>query len=767
METTTIYLILLIVLFILAFSDLVVGVSNDAVNFLNAAIGSRVSSFKVVMLVAAFGILAGTLFSSGMMEVARKGIFHPQMFYFSEIMIIFLAVMVSDVIMLDLFNTFGLPTSTTVSIVFDLLGASVGMASIKLMGPAENLLPFKQYLYDHHLISSLQQSLNLGNFINSSKALAIITGILVSIVVAFTVGAFIQYLVRILFSFDYKKRIHKFGALWGGFAITFITYFILIKGVKGASFVPKDTLLWITTHSGLIMLYSFLGWTLILQVFYWLFKVNILKVIVMVGTFSLAMAFAGNDLVNFIGVPIAGFNAYEIFRANPGADPNMLRMFALGGKVAIPIYFLLGAGVVMMVTLFTSKKAKSVIKTSVDLARQDTGDERFKSNKLSKVLVRSSLNASYGIKRLIPKTILKGVERQFQPVAEDKTDPNPPAFDLIRASVILMVSSALIAFGTSLKLPLSTTYVTFMVAMGSSLADKAWGRESAVYRISGVFTVVGGWFLTALIAFTIAFSMAYLFHYGGFVAVFFMLGFAVFLFVKTSAFHKRKSEEQDENKNNMLNINNENMLDKSTATIIKNLNNIATEYGTLITGLKDENVKVLKKSKRKIDKITINTKYLKDHITLIIEKLQEESVETSYYIVTVLDYMREMLHSISFIIEPAMEHVDNNHKPLSETQIEELKGLHNLLTKMFGEMVQHIETTDFSKQEKIIGMEDTFLKKIEEVRKLQIKRIKNGSVGTRNSILYLNIINETKNLSLQAINLYKAQRDFIDFKDDK
>ncbi len=763
----TIYLILIIVLFALAITDLIVGVSNDAVNFLNAAVGSKVANFRTIMIIAALGILAGTVFSSGMMEVARKGIFHPQMFYFKEIMIIFLAVMISDVLMLDIFNTFGLPTSTTVSIVFDLLGAAVGMATIKLMSSPEDLLQFKQYLYENHLIESINQSLNLGDFINSSKALAIISGILVSVAIAFTVGAIVQYLVRIVFSFDYKKRISKFGALWGGIAITFITYFILIKGIKGASFVTDDFQIWINNNSGLLLIYSFLGWTIILQILHWLFKANVLKIIVLVGTFSLAMAFAGNDLVNFIGVPIAGYNSYEIFAQTPGANPDTLAMTQLGGKVHIPVYFLLGAGLIMVVTLFVSKKAKSVIKTSLDLARQNTGDERFKSNKISKILVRSSIEAVSGIKKIVPRKITQAIEKQFEPLPPSKQEKDPPSFDLIRASVILTVSSALIAFGTSLKLPLSTTYVTFMVAMGSSLADKAWGRESAVYRIAGVFNVIGGWFLTAIAAFTTAFIMAYIFYYGGFIAVFAMVGVAVFVFIKSKKIHTERSKKQDDNINAILDITDENMSEKAKATIINNLKTIDEEYGYLIEGLKTENIKTLKKARKKIKKITADTKYMKDHINLIIEKLHEESIETAHYIVTVLDYMREMLHSIYYTIEPALEHVDNNHKPLLKEQIKELKQIHDSLSEMFDIITEHIENKDFSNQKTVLDLGEKMLKLIESFNKAQIKRIKNGNVGTRNSILYLNILNETKNLSLQAINLYKAQRDFVDFKKGK
>lgn len=759
----SIYLIFVGILFVLAFSDLIVGVSNDAVNFLNAAVGSKVSSFKVVMIVAAAGIFAGTLFSSGMMEVARKGIFHPQMFYFSEVMIIFLAVIVANVIMLDVFNTFGLPTSTTVSIVFDLLGAAVGMATIKLMGPEEKLLPFKQYLYDHHLLENIHASLNLGDFINSSKALAIISGILVSVAIAFTVGAIVQYIARVIFSFDYEKRMNKVGALWGGISITIITYFIIIKGIKGAGILNAGQVEWMLQHSGLILLYSFIGWSLLLQLLNSLFKFNILKFIVLMGTFSLAMAFAGNDLVNFIGVPIAGFNAYDVFVHTQGADPNTLPMTALGGNVKIPMIFLLGSGLVMVITLFTSKKARSVIKTSVDLAKQDTGDERFKSGKISRLLVHASIDTAQFVNKVIPRPVRRVLDRQFEPPAKQGGKTEAPAFDMVRASVILVVSSALIAFGTSLQLPLSTTYVSFMVAMGSSLADRAWGRESAVYRISGVFSVIGGWFLTALVAFTMAFAFAFLFYYGGFIAIFIMLILSFYLFYRSAKFHKKKSQEEDENKNEILNLSDENMLEKSTSTILKNIQVITSEYESLIEGLEKEQVKTLKKSKKKIDQITSRTKYLKDHINIIIEKLQKESIETAYYIVTVLDYMREMLHSISFMIEPALEHVDNKHKPLKPDQIKELRLLFGELKKLMKRMQKHIESNDFHDQKNVIALEDELLGLIQRFRKTQIKRIKNDEVGTRNSILYLGILNESKNLVLQSVNLYKSQRDFIDF----
>lgn len=739
-----VYLIIVVLLFLLAASDLIVGVSNDAVNFLNSAVGSKVASFKVIMLVAAVGILIGTAFSGGMMEVARKGIFNPGEFYFSEIMIIFMAVMVTDVLLLDAYNTWGLPTSTTVSIVFELLGAAVGMASIKLL--------------------MSDGGITIGQFINSSKALAIIFGILLSVGVAFSVGAIIQYLTRIAFSFNFDKRIKYIGAIWGGIAFTALTYFILIKGAKGASFMSVDAKDWIKENSLIIIFYSLIGWTILLQLLYWIFRINILKIIVLVGTFSLAMAFAGNDLVNFIGVPIAGFNSWEIFQNSQGATPDGFLMTDLGGKVPTPGIFLLIAGAIMVLTLYLSKKAKSVLKTSIDLSRQDEGEERFKPTWVSKALVRSSLHASNNVKQLLPNSFVGVIARQFEPLKEKKIVKDPPAFDLIRASVNLTVASVLIAFGTSLKLPLSTTYVTFMVAMGTSLADNAWGRESAVYRISGVMAVIGGWFLTAISAFTVAFIMVYIFNYGGIYSIFGMLILVAYILYRSHIYHKKATIESDEDTQDVYSLSEENIADKSIKTITKNLKIIISAYTATIDGLEHEDKKELKKIKRELDSTTVKTKYLKDNINIIVDKLRKGSEDTAYYFVQVLDFMREMLHSMTFINKPVYEHVDNNHKPLIKVQIDELKQINIMLTRLISKIASSIESGDYSTQNEIQSLLVKFIEQIEVDNKNQIKRIKNAVVGTKNSILFLNIINESKYLALHGVNLYKSQRDFVDYK---
>lgn len=737
----TIYLIIVVLLFLLAASDLVVGVSNDAVNFLNSAIGAKVAPFKVIMLIAGLGVLVGSVFSSGMMEVARKGIFNPGEFYFSEIMIIFLAVMVTDVILLDAYNTIGLPTSTTVSIVFELLGAAVGMATIKII-MNEN-------------ITSIAQ------FINSSKALAIISGILVSVVIAFSVGAIIQYIARIMFSFNYEKRMKYLGALWGGISITALTYFILIKGAKGASFMSTETVDYFQHNATLILIASFIGWTLILQVLYLIFRINILKIIVLVGTFSLAMAFAGNDLVNFIGVPLAGYNAWQIFSSTEGGVATDFLMTGLAGKVNTPTIFLAAAGVIMVITLYTSKKAKSVVKTSLDLSRQVEGDERFKPNWFSKALVRSSMNFNQTLRAIVPNPVINFIEKQFEPVKTKMKEKDPPAFDLIRASVNLTVASVLIALGTSLKLPLSTTYVTFMVAMGSSLSDKAWGRESAVYRISGVLTVIGGWFFTAFSAFVAALIIVYIFYFGEIYAIGGMMLIVLYIVYRSHSFHKKSLENTGIDTKEVSDLNDENIGEKTVKTVIKNLKKIATATEGIVTGLETEDRKMLKKIQRDLDATTAKTKYLKDHITIIVDKLKKNSTDTAYYFVQVLDYMREMLHAISYINKPSLEHIENNHRPFSTAQIDELKMLQGHLAKFLNLIIISIETKDYKKQEEIQAVLNQYLKLIDKCNKNQINRIKEAESGTRNSILFLNILNESKHLALMGFNLYKSQRDFV------
>ena len=520
------YFVIVGILFLLAIAVLMVGVSNDAANFLNSALGSKAAPFRWIMITAAAGVLIGATFSGGMMEVARKGIFHPDQFYFAEIMIIFLAVMMTDIILLDLFNTFGLPTSTTVSIVFELLGSAEAVSVIKIRHSGEAMS-------------------NMSNYINTSSALLIIAGILLSVFIAFLVGVIVQWLVRFAFSFNYEKMYKYVASVWGGIAISIITYFIVIKGAKGSSLISENSVHWIKEHTWMILAASLVGWSIILQIIIFFTRINILKVIVLIGTFALAMSFAGNDLVNFIGVPMAGFESFKSFSAASLSDPDAFAMTSLAGPIKTPIFFLLAAGTIMVVTLFFSKKSRSVTATTIDLSRQDEGYERFNSSFLARNLVRGSIQVNNIFSKVVTKSLKGYIDKRFHPQAfQERKKKENISFDLVRASVNLVVASALIALGTSLKLPLSTTYVTFMVAMGTSLADRAWGRESAVYRITGVITVIGGWFITALCAFLLSFLLAFLIHVGGFISISILISLAIFLIIKTNGLHRKRHQKE-------------------------------------------------------------------------------------------------------------------------------------------------------------------------------------------------------------------------------
>ena len=739
-----IYLILVVVLFVLAISDLVVGVSNDAVNFLNSAIGAKAAPFKIIMAVAALGVFIGATFSSGMMEVARKSMFNPEHFYFQEIMIIFLAVMITDVVLLDLFNTFGMPTSTTVSIVFELLGAAVGVAIIKVMN---------------------DPSVSMSQYINSAKALAIISGILISVVVSFTTGAIVQYLTRAVFSFRYQKRIKYLGSLWGGIAITAITYFILVKGANGASFMTAETKSWINSNSKLIIVYSLLGWTALLQIFHWLFKLNILKLTVLVGTFALAMAFAGNDLVNFIGVPLAGFDAYKAYMATPGATPANFLMGSLANPVKTETYILLIAGLVMVITLWTSKKAHRVVKTSVDLSRQGEGDERFGSSFFARSLVRGSIALSNSVSSVIPAPIKNYLSKQFEmPDEPVSKKADAPAFDLLRASVNLVVASILIASATSLKLPLSTTYVTFMVAMGTSLSDRAWGRDSAVYRITGVLSVIGGWFFTAFSAFTIALLVALAISFGGFWTIGALLALAIFLLVRTHLFAKKSDSQAKASELEIEETEGElasdRILEQCKGSVADVLQQVSGLYLKTLISFESEDRKQLKEATKEVEALNQQTKKMKTNIYRTVRKLQEESIDSGLYYVQVLDYLRETAHCLNYVTKPCWEHLDNNHKTFSDEQFYDINNLQVKVKGILQKSVNMIELDKYEQLPKLLEEQAKILEHLRLLRKTQLKRIKKEKSGTRISMLYLGILHETQNMMLHLVNLLKAQRDF-------
>ncbi len=747
-----IYLFVVIFLFILAISDLMVGVSNDAVNFLNSAIGAQAAPFRIIMLVAILGILAGTTFSSGMMEIARSGIFFPTQFHFSEIMIIFLAVMITDVLLLDTFSSFGLPTSTTVSIIFELLGASVIVAIVKIIGSSDTMQ-------------------DIGSYINAAKSLAIISGILLSVVIAFTVGSIVQFFSRLLFTFNFESRIKFLGGLWGGFAVTAITYFMVIKGASGASFMSPELVNYIESNAFLILLLSFTGWSVIFQLLIVLFRTNVLRIIVLIGTFALAMAFAGNDLVNFIGVPLAGYESFRIFINDPASDPNQFLMGSLMKPIATPTYLLLLAGVVMSLTLIYSRKARTVVNTSVDLSRQEEGTERFGSTALSRNIVRLSMNIGEGFNQILPARARVLIHKRLKIRNERNNDPGQKvSFDMVRASVNLVVASILIALGTSLKLPLSTTYVTFMVAMGTSFADGAWGRESAVYRVTGVLSVIGGWFITAIVAFTASLVIAFIMLKGGVISMFILIFLAIVILIRQQRSFRRREAEKEKavlEEETVEVLDKVNMLIKCTNNIIDNLSTVSKLYQRSLKSLFEEDRKQLKEVQDDVEKLNKHTKKLKDNIYKTVDKLREDSVETGHYYVQALDYLREIAHCVNFISEPVYEHINNNHKGFSIAQKSELTKISQQINTLINLILEIIENESFERQDEALKLQASLLDLLDQSRKAQVKRIKNHEAGTKNSLLYLNILAETKNLTLFMVNLLKSHRDFVIYTNGK
>jgi len=739
-----IYVIMLIVLGVLAVIDLMVGVSNDAVNFLNSAIGSKAVSFKTTMIVASFGVLIGALFSSGMMEIARSGIFIPSMFSFNDVMIIFLAVMITDILLLDVFNSIGLPTSTTVSIIFELLGAAVCLALYKI------------YMSDDSFDT-------LGNYINTKKASTIVYSILLSVILSFSLGSFVQYISRLIFTFHYEKKLKYFGAIFGGVAISAITFFILIKGLKGVSFISKEQFAWIDANQFLILGANFIVFTLLSQLLISYFKINILKVIIIIGTFALALAFAGNDLVNFIGVPIAAFNSYEIFNGSGVSGDDFMMGALANDDIVAPFYFLLLAGVVMVVTLWTSKKAKSVIETGVNLSRQGEGDEKFTPNTTSRFIVRSGVYMGEGINYFLPKKLQIKIDSRFENIEKStKRSDNEPAFDMVRASVNLMVASILIAIGTSMKLPLSTTYVTFMVAMGTSFADRAWDRESAVYRIAGVFKVIGGWFFTAIVAFVMAFVMAYILKVGEIYAFVGLLLFLGIMLYRNSRKHKQKVKDEAEirslRKEDIGTVTD--MITESSAQISKVFRKTSALYSNLIDNLSLQDLAKLKENKKDQKKLEKEIDELKSNVFYFIKNLDDNSVEASKFYILILGYLQDMVQSIDFITANSYSHVANNHKQLKFNQIRDLKTIDKQLQHLLQLLEDSFKSEDFYRIDLILNDKEILLETVSELISKQIKRIRTTETSPKNSKLYFALLLETNDLVKSIMNLLELFKEF-------
>ena len=743
----TVFTFAVCLLFFLAISDLIVGVSNDAVNFLNSAIGSRVASLRTIIIVAALGILVGVTFSSGMMEVARKGIFHPQKFLFPEIIIIFLAVMLTDVILLDFFNTFGLPTSTTVSIVFELLGAAVAVSACKV------------YNAGHHFTAIIE-------YINTRQAFIIIFGILLSIVVAFIAGAIVQFISRLIFTFQFRKRIKRYGGIWGAVALTSITFFILIKGIKGSTILPHDALSWIKSHTWTILLISLIFWSVVLQCLSLFTRLNIFKGIVLAGTFALALAFAANDLVNFIGVPLAGYNAYQL--AADSVDPLHKTMEALRGKVESNNLFLLAAGIIMVATLWLSKKARSVTKTSIDLSRQDEGIERFESSAIARPIVRMATGIYDFIVKIIPKPLRKKIGERFDMGKIDDTVDHPP-FDVIRASVNLMVASAVISLATSQKLPLSTTYVTFMVAMGASLADRAWGRDSAVYRITGVLTVIGGWFFTAITAFTVAMLFAFLIYQFHFIAILGISCLALIIVYRTHSIHTKRVEAEKHLE--ITNLKKVQDVDYAINTSFSHAGRYIYQVAELVwvgyDGIFHQNLGMLSQGKKELKIIQNIANIIVANTFKTLRLLAKCGIQDSYRYGDTVIAIQSIAENLRDIVLRSFHHIHNNHSGLLAEQINELQRVQNLLVNMLKQAAKALENQNFSNFAQIIANARELEDLAQELDQNQIRRIQDRSSKTRLSILFYGFLADSQQISDNTVRLVNIFRESFETRQKK
>ena len=746
----TIYLGIIIFLFVLAVFDLMVGVSNDAVNFLNSAIGAKAASFKTIMIISAIGIFIGASLSNGMMDIARHGIYQPEHFYFEEIMCILLAVMLTDVVLLDVFNSMGMPTSTTVSMVFELLGGTFALALIKVYGDS---------------------SLELGDLINTDKALSVIMAIFVSVAIAFFFGMLVQYIARIIFSFNYQNKMKYSIGLFGGIAATAIIYFMLIKGLKDSSFMTKENLAWVKDHTAQLVLTCFVFFTVLMQILHWL-KINVFKIVVLLGTFALALAFAGNDLVNFIGVPLAGYSSFLDYTANgAGYAPDSFLMTSLLGPASTPWYFLVGAGAIMVYALFTSKKAHAVIKTSVDLSRQDEGEETFGSTPIARTLVRISLNMSNSLSRIIPEGTKNWIDSRFR--KDEAIIADGGAFDLVRAAVNLVLAGLLIAIGTSLKLPLSTTYVTFMVAMGSSLADRAWGRDSAVFRITGVLSVIGGWFLTAGAAFTICFFVALIIHFGGTVAIVLLIGLAAFTLIRSQVLFKKKNLKGKENetfKEIMRSTDSNQALNLMRVLTREELNKVLLyaeeNFDRTVNSFINENLRGLRKAMgaSKFEKQLL--KQMKRTGTLAMCRLDNNTVlEKGLYYYQGNDFASELVYSINRLCEPCLEHIDNNFNPLDVAQKKEFSEASAKITALISSCREKLNNNAYEDFETDLATANALNAQLAHLKREELKRIQTQTGSIKVSMVYLTMIQEAQNVVTYTINLMKVNRKFqMDFE---
>lgn len=745
----TIYLAIVVFLLCLAVFDLFVGVSNDAVNFLNSAIGAKVAKFRTVLIVASAGVAIGAVMSSGMMDVARHGIMQPANFSFYDVMTIFLAVMVTDVIVLDMFNTLGMPTSTTVSLVFELLGGTFVLAAIKIA--ADPMLGFADLL-------------------NTDKALSVIVAIFVSVAIAFFFGMIVQWLSRIVFTFNYKKHSRYSIALFGGIAFTALSYFIFLKGLGKSRFIAEDVRTWIDSNISLLLLYTFIGSTIMMQVLHML-RVNVFKFIVLMGTFALAMAFAGNDLVNFIGVPLAGMDSFRDYMANSnGIGARDFMMTSLMESAQTPSIYLLAAGVVMIVAMATSKKARNVIKTSVDLSRQDEGDEMFGSSRAARSIVRVTQDGNGWVMQYMPKSISRWIDSRFNKQEAELNDG--AAFDVVRAAINLVLASMLITIGTNYKLPLSTTYVTFMVAMGSSLADRAWSRESAVFRVTGVISVIGGWFITAAVAFGACALVCLIMFYGGILAKILFMVLVVALLIKSNrkyANKEKEGEKEDVFRLMMRTRDPEIVLDllmKHVSRTQSFMTRFAIdEFNNIIDGLENERTRTLRKVSNELSKEKDMLKKFRRQELLALKRVPTEiAIERNTWFHLGINSSEQYIYCLRRILEPIKEHVDNNFNPIPQVYIDEFRPLRATINDLMQQTETQISTCRFEHYRDTLALADKCKDELSIVRKRHIDRITEMKDNNllQVSLVYLNLLQESQQLLSNMRHQLRAAKKFME-----
>ena len=731
-----IFTVIVVILAVLAVLDLIVGVSNDAVNFLNSALGCNVAKRWIILSVAAVGIMLGVITSNGMMEVARNGVFHPGMFTFEEIMVLFVGIMLTDVIVLNTFNSLGLPTSTTVSLVFELLGSSLAVACYKIWNSPDMTFA------------------NIAEFINAGKAMVIISGILSSVVIAFTVGAVLMYISRIIFSFKYAKSLRRYGAVWCGISIVGIVYFAIFKGMKSSGLITPEFYSLINDNIYISLFVIWVAASLLLWVMQRL-GINIMKFTILSGTFALALAFAGNDLVNFIGVPIAGFDSYSL--AMDSGDMSM-KMSQLAEPAHVNVWFLILSGVIMSVTLFLSKDAMKVAETQINLSSQNSEDERFGSNRFSRALVSLAINLNKAYNSVIPKRVQEKINSRFVP---DETAANDSAYDYIRAIVNLTAAASLICLGTSLKLPLSTTYVIFMVSMGSSLADRAWGRDSAVYRITGVMVVIMGWFITAIAGISISFVVGLILSWGGWIALAVLCVLCGYILCHNLIFKKKDNKEERQTLLITENADDSDALYTCTQEVCTTMESISGIYNHMLVALFTENRRLLKETMIQSEELYHQANDRKYQIFQTLKRLQDQKVETGHFYIQVVDYLTEVTKALLHCTRPAFEHIDNHHRGFTQEQIYDLKLVNDGVDNIFNKVNEMLRYKDFSDLDEVLVMRDNLFTVIADAIKHQIKRLKEEQTSTKASMLYLNILNETKTMVLQSRNLIKSQAYFL------